>query len=318
MMARAQRVGDTLARAFPDAEITTSTTTRPWDACDIVAERAEQWGQRGLICVAGGDGTVSEAINGAVNTSIHILVLPAGTGNDFARTLYGPHLPAVDDIVADLAAYPSKARVHAVDTVRVSSSTGIERSAVNTISVGFDSLVGITADRIHRRVPFLLGTSYLIAVAAELARGQRDFSCRGRWVDSAGHAHAATWRYFLTAVSNARYYGGGFQPNPHAIIDDGLIDITSVQPVGIGDMVRSFSAFRAGRAVDEHLVRSWRASTLTLEGDPELVLTIDGEGMRVPDVTLSVEPHSLRLLMPPRWAGCDALACRSAIEHPFG
>ncbi|MBY0755689.1 acylglycerol kinase family protein [Clostridium sardiniense] len=45
-----------------------------------------------IVYSIGGDGTLNEVLNGIINSDSSLAVIPAGSGNDFARTLYGMQL----------------------------------------------------------------------------------------------------------------------------------------------------------------------------------------------------------------------------------
>src|SRR5918993_5618996 len=69
------------------------TTESPGDA----REASRNW-RDGLLIVVGGDGTISEVVNGlgraGFPAGVTLAILPAGTGNDLVATLAIPQEPA--------------------------------------------------------------------------------------------------------------------------------------------------------------------------------------------------------------------------------
>ena len=105
------------------------TTQSPGDA----REAAKEWPD-GLLVVVGGDGTISEVVNGLGQAGfpegITLAILPAGTGNDLAATLAIPEDPA------EAVAVLRQNRVRTLDEVRVRSEGTGERFFINVATRG--------------------------------------------------------------------------------------------------------------------------------------------------------------------------------------
>src|SRR3954471_10491515 len=116
------------------------------------------------VVVVGGDGTVHAAVNALARSTVPLGIVPAGAGNDIARSLGLPH----DDIAAALeriveALADPAAAAAPVDAVHTSSG----RWFAGVLSTGFDSTVNERANRLrHPRGR----ARYVIAVLLELAR----------------------------------------------------------------------------------------------------------------------------------------------------
>ncbi|NIQ98928.1 MAG: hypothetical protein GTN78_01815, partial [Gemmatimonadales bacterium] len=143
-------------------------TAAGWDAVTMLtehpgheAELARHAVDEGFHAVAacGGDGTLSQVLTGLLDTGIPVGAIPAGTGNDFARTIGMSRDPglAAQQIV--------EGRPAQVDLLEI--NRGMSWS-VNVIGLGFDAAVAL---RINRRRRLTGGVvAYLTAVAQELLR----------------------------------------------------------------------------------------------------------------------------------------------------
>ena len=115
------------------------TTRSPRDA----TEAAKEW-RNGLLIVVGGDGTISEVVNGLGRAgfpeAVTLAILPAGTGNDLAATL------AIPDDPDEAEAVLRQNRVRNLDVVRVSSEGIGEQFFINVATGGMGAEVSGAAD----------------------------------------------------------------------------------------------------------------------------------------------------------------------------
>src|SRR5712691_7162799 len=134
-------------------------STGPQDPERLSREAASEGAD--VVAALGGDGHVGLCANGILGTDAALAVIPAGTGNDFARHLGLDRKHPV--AAAELLVHPVTRRIDVVD-VRMPEG---ERCFVNVGGTGFDSEVNGRANEIR----FLTGTAkYIYAVFATLAR----------------------------------------------------------------------------------------------------------------------------------------------------
>jgi len=96
--------------------------------------------------------------------------------------------------------------------------------------------------------------------APHLAAG-RGFDVR-LWLDDAAPVefHATT-----VALANGRYQGGGILIAPQAAIDDGLIDVTLVERVGLAEVASNLRLLYSGAIYSHPKVHHWRAARVRAE-----------------------------------------------------
>lgn len=300
-------VASKLAEIFPYAHVRINPTTGPGDATDLARAAAKESGSDVLVVVAGGDGSVSEAANGLIGSAASMLVLPFGSGNDLARTLYGRRTVTPTMI---LEAFKQEGAFSApMDALHVSGSVRDNRGAqvpefsyysVNVISIGLDSKVAITADKIQRKIPNTLGMSYMIGVVNALS-SDRSWRMRAT-MERDGKLDTVERDYVLCAVGNARYYGGGFLPHPGAKINDGLANILTARPLKVLEIAKLLGKFRRGETIPADTATYEQASSVHIEAvDSELVLTLDGEGYFADSVRVDTVPNVLSVALPCSW-----------------
>jgi diacylglycerol kinase (ATP) len=246
------------------------------EAFDQIRNRVAR-GVDALVTV-GGDGLVNMAIQVVAGTSTPLGIVPAGTGNDFARAL---GIPLGDSVAAiDLAA---GLRPRAVDAGR---AAGHWFGCV--LSSGFDSMVNERANRMN----WPNGRArYNIAMVGEL----RTF----RPVPFVLELDGETWETeaMLVAVGNGPSYGGGMRVCPNARLDDGLLDVTVLGPISKIDFVRLFPKVYSGRHVDHPSVTVRRAQRVSLAA-PNVTAYADGERVAALPLTCDVVPGALQVIAP--------------------
>lgn len=262
------------------------------------------------VVVAGGDGTVHEAVNGIVGTGIPLGVLPLGTGNDFAHALGMPD--PLPEAARALVAAPT-VEVD-VGRARWTDAEGEhERLFANCLGAGFDA----HAARIAGETKWLGGrAAYLAAVLRTLWAWRRP-DVRVRVVaqyggdpalaaSEAGHSEPEplfAGPLFLCEVGNGHSVGGGFLMTPDAVPDDGRLDVCLVRHVRPARALRLLPLTFTGAHVDASEVTMDRLVGLEMDVEAGAVaLQGDGEAMTMGATRVAVEvvPGALRVLMPGR------------------
>ncbi|HEY4990940.1 MAG TPA: diacylglycerol kinase [Nakamurella sp.] len=258
-------------------------------ARDAIADGCE------ALVVCGGDGIVHLALQEIAGTGVPLGVLPAGSGNDFARAV---GIPVGDPRAA--VAVVSAGHAVPVDLGRTAS-----RWFGTVLAAGFDSRVN---DRMNAMRWPRGRTRYHVAIVAELARFRPlPFVLE---LDGARHELNA----MLVAVGNGSTYGGGMRICPGAVLDDGLFDVTVISKISRSKLVRLFPRVYPGTHVHRREVLTFRCATVTVSA-PDVAAYADGEFVSQLPETCSVVAGAVRVLVP--GAGqpsVDFIALRSQLD----
>jgi YegS/Rv2252/BmrU family lipid kinase len=191
------------------------------------------------ICVAGGDGTLNEIVNGLDGSCDNILgVIPIGSGNDFARTA-----GISRDLSRALRTVLEDHIIRKVDTgflkYKEKGMNGlIIRKFLNSAGIGFDAIV---SDQIKKTRYFKGLPLYISAVVQAL------FMYRVMDVKAEFDGYSAEGRKLLIAISNGKTYGGGLKVNPGAEVDDGYLDACLIGSLPVWQIVRDFQKLIRGK-----------------------------------------------------------------------
>ncbi len=282
-------------------------TEAPRQATALVRDALSN-GARHIVSV-GGDGTHNEAVNGffeggrAISPDAMLSLIPTGTGGDLRRTLDLPTdaLDAIEHVGE--RPVPVDVGVMTCDDGRGGEA---RHHFVNISSFG---LSGRVVDTVNHTTKIFGGrVSFMLGAARATAKWRNQ---RVRIVLDPDTPDATTLerRIYLTAVANARYFGGGMKIAPDAVMDDGLFDV-----VVMGDLSKAKVLLKSGTiydgthlALDEvehHLARAVRAEAL--DGDPPILIDMDGEQPGVLPATWRLLPTALRLCVGPKFRAAHA------------
>ena len=209
----------------------------------------------GVIAV-GGDGLMHIILQVVVPFQIPFTIIPAGTGNDFVRTL-GWDLEKIDSqLNRVVTANPSPINLGLVD--------GEWFGAV--LSTGFDSVVNERANTMQwPKGPM----KYNAAIALELPR------FAPRHYEIILDDRTISTEAMLIAVANGRSYGGGMLVCPNANISDDLFDVMVLRPVTKLEFIKVFPRVFAGTHVSHPAVEIVRSRSVRIES--KAVAYADGE-----------------------------------------
>lgn len=203
----------------------------------------------GTVVAIGGDGLVNLCLQQVANSGISLAVIPAGTGNDFARSI-GFHEKTVKQIFQILTQQmPSR-----IDLGSIKTNHG-RKWYVQVLSTGFDAKVNSLANRIT----WPRGKSkYTIAMLLILSK----FKALPYKVEIDGEV--VSREAMLLSVANGPTYGGGMRICPGASNTDGLFDILVVNPVSKIVLLTIFPKVFTGKHIFHPKVDVLRGSNLKI------------------------------------------------------
>ena len=240
-------------------------TKRPSDAKRIAAEFPDE---ESVIFSVGGDGNLNDTLNGIVGSSNKILgVIPAGSGNDFARTLKN-----FDD------------GIHSIDIGSINN-----RYFLNVACVGLDADVAdnVSITREKKWIPtsqrfnasFVYTYFKYLPKKVKIRMGENE----------------AEGEITILAICNAQYYGSGYKIAPHAILDDGLFDIYLVKKMPKIKILPMLASLARGKHEKFSAIKRYQESEIHVESDEKLSFNVDGELMRGTSFDLKIHKSAIRI-----------------------
>jgi len=255
-------------------------TSGPGDATEI-ANRVARNGTSDVI-VAGGDGTINEAIQGLAGTDARLGIIPRGTANVLAREL---GLPLDDEQALRIAAQGKTRKIYL--GLAIDETTNERRHFVLMAGIGLDASV------VRRVQPSL---------KKRIGKG-------AFWIS--GLSHLATWnpkpftleiedqKYTATfaAIGKSARYGGDLSITPGARLDEREFEICIIQTMSRLRYLHLLSyAMRDGMPRDNPEVQFVKATGVKAHGDAQV--QVDGELLGHLPMRFEIAPHSLNIIVP--------------------
>lgn len=264
-------------------------TREPGHAERLAAAAADLGHDR--VVAVGGDGTVQEVVNGLMAGSPPgtpppaLGVVPAGSGNDLARSLGLPLAP----LEALPVALGPKTRKLDLGTAL---SDGVQRYFHAAGGTGFDAEVAFTMA--GRRHPWQRGRAgYFLSTLNELRR-YRNRELRIQLATTDG-ARKLEGRFLFVAFANGPYYGGGMQICPDASNRDGMLDVCLVGDISRLGALRELPGIYRAAHVNHPLVELVRVREMRIEGQPGTRVHLDGEPLGGLPVHVGIRPAALQV-----------------------
>ncbi len=273
--------------ALPGVEV--CETSEP-GAARRLAKQAVAAGCRRLVA-AGGDGTLNEVLNGLAPDfgRAEVALVPAGTGNDLARSLGLPE--PTDEALAVLAA----GHTRALDLARLDDGGGASRYFANASAGGFS---GEVDERMDEQVKAAWGPlSYLRSAVAALPELE---PYRTTLVLEPGTPEEERLELALVnlVVANGRFVAGGVAIAPEASTDDGLLDLVAIRAAPIARLAGLASKVLLGQHLGDELVVHRKFRRLDVRSRPPMPCNADGETGYATPLGYRVLPAAVRFVVP--------------------
>ncbi|MFT3753434.1 MAG: diacylglycerol kinase family lipid kinase [Paludibacter sp.] len=245
--------------------------------------------------ILGGDGTMSEVINGIFSAdiedtnSLKFALIPRGTGNDWAR-FWGLTADYKESIRVFL-----KRKVQAIDIGKVEydmEGTKESHFFINSVGLGLDAAVVNLTHRLKEIFgshSFMYTVALLGAVFTYKAHKVRIFSDEKTIQNS----------MFTMNIANGCYSGGGMKQNPNALPNDGLLDVMMAKKPTFVDIITALAKIFNGKLLEHRAIESFRTKNLLIQCDKNALMEADGIIVNgASPFRISVIPNAIQMIVP--------------------
>lgn len=234
-------------------------------------------GDADLLIAVGGDGTLNLAVNAVAYTDTVLGIIPAGSGNDFAR-IWIAGLSADDIIHTALNG----------ETIAIDLGKANERYFLNNAGIGFDAEV---IKRLKNKT-WPRRYTYITRALQLLPRYRSQAIVLD---DSTNTVNAGTARKsFMLSIGNGRYFGAGMPITPHARVNDGLLAFTHVKENTRLSTLRCLTRMIVQKHLRLKHVNTGQVESLQVKSSG-LPVQVDGEYLGYSPVDISVCPGALKI-----------------------
>ncbi len=262
------------------------------EGCEHATEIARSCAEKGdsvRIFSCGGDGTLSEVLNGIVGyDNVELGCMPCGSGNDYVKC-FGEKKEFFD-----LENYVFSDSV-GVDLIK----TG-ERCSINITSLGLDAIICDQADKYIRSGKYSGSKAYDKAMVKCLF-GKRDNELKVTIDDN----EVFEGKFLFSIAASGICYGGGYHSAPMADPTDGILDFVLIKSVPLLRIPFLIGPYKKGTYVNKRsfrkIIHIRKGRKMHIESKKPAVVNIDGECFVKDSITLEIMPSAIKFIVPPAY-----------------
>ncbi len=258
--------------------------TTPEDPGQGLARQAAEEGIESIIA-AGGDGTIHAVATGLIGTKGTLGIIPIGTMNNIARSLQ------ISEDIDEACKVIAAGKMQRIDVGKINDQVFLE-----VAGIGLEAALFPAAEEIKSKG----WTSTLRGIMEGLAKLFAFQPTRFRIAFD--ERRSRSYNAIQVSVCNTPYYGAHLRFAPHAVMDDGLLDVLIYKNFSKMEYLRhAFSISQGKRAfvpkITQRKVKSVRISTET-----SVEMHADGVPQGVTPATITVVPGALNAFVPEKVA----------------
>lgn len=222
--------------------------------------------EENIIYAVGGDGTLSEVLNGVVGTKNKIGIIPAGSGNDFYRT------------VKELGKTEIESDVGAING----------KYFLNIACVGIDAEVANNVPLMKKKNVKVknLYTASILYTFTHFKFKQIHFKSQEK--DEKGN-------FTILSICNGRYYGGGYNISPKASLEDNYFDVYYINKLRLPSIINLLLKLKKGKLEQDKRTNHFKTKNITVTSEEPIRFNVDGETIENTKFEIKIIPKAIKI-----------------------
>ena len=222
--------------------------------------------EENIIYAVGGDGTLSEVLNGGVGTKNKIGIIPAGSGNDFYRT------------------------VKELGKTEIESDVGVVNGKyfLNIACVGIDAEVANNVPLMKKKNVKVknLYTASILYTFTHFKFKQIHFKSQEK--DEKG-------KFTILSICNGRYYGGGYNISPKASLEDNYFDVYYINKLRLSSIINLLLKLKKGKLEQDKRTNHFKTNNITVTSEEPIRFNVDGETIENTKFEIKIIPKAIKI-----------------------
>lgn len=267
-------------------------TTHQTHAQELALEFSKKYQDKGIVYVCGGDGTLGEVANVLAHTPTPMGLIPYGTANDFAKSIYGSidmEAPLQKTLTPSIAPID----ILGLNYMEETTKKEIHTHCINILSFGLDSRILVEVYHILEKFPLLRSNAYFVAIIKSLfPLVAPKYKIR---LTSQQEEKEYEDNYLLGTFCNGSYYGNGFQPIPLSPLDDGIMEVCLIKKLSQLEVIPLIAKYRKAKHIHSKKVELLQCTdTAHITSDKDIILgNYDGTLFRTKSLQIQVHHKGL-------------------------
>lgn len=219
-----------------------------------------------IIYAVGGDGTLSEVLNGVIGTKNKIGIIPTGSGNDFYRT------------------------VKELGKAEIESDVGVVNGKyfLNIACVGIDAEVANNVPLMKKKNVKVknLYTASILYTFTHFKFKQLHFKSQEK--DEKGN-------FTILSICNGRYYGGGYNISPKASLEDNYFDVYYINKLRLPSIINLLLKLKKGKLEQDKRTNHFKTNNITVTSEEPIRFNVDGETIENTKFEIKIIPKAIKI-----------------------
>lgn len=199
-----------------------------------------------IFYVVGGDGSILQILPGIVGTNNKLAIIPAGSGNDFYKTIRN-----FED------------GEYEIDVGKINDTYFL-----NVACIGIDAEVANNIDKI-RKTKIPASQRYNASILYTL------WSYKARKINFQTKIKQIKSEYMIISICNGAFYGDGYQIAPKSSLTDGLFDIYYAERFHKIRLLSLLPKLRKGKHEGKRFIHKFRTNHVVIESEEEITFNVD-------------------------------------------